>query len=498
MKPEVSTPSIDVTVSRLSHRLGGTVVGTVRVTGGSSPELRETVKSLEIALMGHCRLDERWHSTNNPASGTTSSHGVSNSSESTWDDFPNQDNTFCFWTTNRLDLLRLQERSSGRWEDVRPKPIILSAHEEQEETETEDEVHLEDQHLCFTFRVNLPIHNDQGQALPPTLVATSCRYYYTLVIRSETSADSASAQWLHIPVQVCTASPFFSLDNTTPSNRPPLQAMAHSSGLPCGVLTTMELQQWSGRLTVHHRHSAAHSQHICHRQGHMASQIQSMRVTDPQSGHPVCLLTVMGANVLHPGSRVVIKLDFPRKERRDADPWVPVHQASACIEGEEVAIRLRDGQRTRARAYLLDTAHVARIDPACMESVSLSMTLPLSAPCTVETERVEVRIRCIVDVCCGNANASSGAQENYRNLRLEIPCQVVHATHAWEEMQFEEEKEETVLERLYAKNIHPTNFDPTNPDFFPRKDIDEELTILSIRLADTCGLRPTTPYRQRA
>ena len=314
------------------------------------------------------------------------------------------------------------------------------------------------------------------------------------MIRFETSSTS-SPQWLQVPVEILTASPLFA-DRVNNEEKPVLQGLAHSSGLPCGVLTATELEQWGGRLTVHHRHSAAHSQHICHRRGHHHSQVQSMRVTDPKTGHPVCLLTVMGATLLHPGSRIVIKLDFPRTQEPNVK-WVPAHQASACIEGEEVAIRMRDGKRTRARAYLLDTAHVARIDPSCVESVSLSLLVPLSAPYTIETERVEVRIRCIIDICCSDIDdLAQKGKEDYRNLRLEIPCQVVHATGAWEE-----EKVEAGLDELsshsfggFHEDTEVQDYIPEDPRSFPANDIEDDLAILSLRLADTCNLRSKAPY----
>ena len=173
---EPSVPTVEVTFSRPTYRLGSSVVGTVRVTDPEGKPkgmaLRQTLQSLEIAMTGHCRLDARWHSRNKSISGSSHNSDQGSSDDIStqglvgiWRDFPHADNTLCIWSSNRLDLLSLKERDSGRWEDVSPKPIVLSGKRSDERVESRG-TKLEDTQLAFSFRVDLPT------SLPPTLVAT--------------------------------------------------------------------------------------------------------------------------------------------------------------------------------------------------------------------------------------------------------------------------------------------------------------------------------------
>jgi len=499
-----------------------------------------------------------------------------------WLDYVPAENTTCIWSTNGLlELMSLPERDWGRWEEVRPKPIVLpgwsrpsrprpslsrrsSGTTPQKTNEPPSSSSLNaDRQLLFTFRIDLPAVSED-LPLPPTLVATSCRYYYTLIIRMVTIKSIKRKQpptWIQIPIRVLTAAPLYSKLHTSypirnpvlslpiPMNNPAaviigtptrttamtttktnaavlLHAMAHSQGLP-GRITATELNAWDGRLTAHYRHSAAHSQHMCPRPLLTSSDaapaappaVQTMKVTDPVSGRRVALLTVLGGSQLYPGSRIVLQLDFPHKSKQqhttgssdDAkddndhhNNWVPLYQASACLEGEETVIRVRDGHRARARLHLFDTAHVPNLDPACIESVSLPLLLPLDAPVSVATAQVEIFIRIVMDLVVGtttttaNTSTTDGgtsttsasaatAAKTFRNLRLEIPCSVVHAPFAWELDQDddrdpeeeEEEPEETTQPGAHAR-------------FFPTSDIHKELKILSLCLADRCHLRPTT------
>ena len=506
-------PRVDVTLSRPAYRLGGTVVGMIRIESslkGSDdthittrasalseplPSPREEIESLEIAMVAQCRLDERWHSAKSQLKDSSLSDPTD-----LWKEFPQAKNTHCVWSSNRIDLLQLQERSTDRWEDVRPKPIRLPGRTNERVDNSSQEngsngfpsatpvIGLENFQLVYTFRVDLPV---ASSLVAPTLVATSCRYHYAIVIRLVSRA-SPKPTWIQVPVQIEMADPTSATTKVNvETSSSSLSAMAHSNGLPT-VLTAAELNQWEGRLSAH-RQSIAHSRHI---RRDSPSSVQSMRVTDPGTGKPACLLTMMGAAILHPGSRMILKLDFPTSRRKDDDNdellWVPVHQVSACLQGEEIAIRLGDGQRTRARSFLFDTAH-QRIDPLSVVSTSLSLLLPLSAPCTVATERVEISVQCIVDIVVGDKKNKSG-EWNYRNLRMEIPCQVVHAAWAWEE---KEESHQSVgkaiLDELDARQQRQYT-DPTDPRSFVTRDTTEELRILSLCLADKCDLLPKTPY----
>jgi hypothetical protein len=174
-----------------------------------------------------------------------------------------------------------------------------------------------------------------------------------------------------------------------------------------------------------------------------------MRVSDP-SGAPVALLTVRGATQLSPGSRLLLQLDFPNPERRDQldddqlDDWVPCYQASACLQGEEMVLQRHTAgkgvgpiRRKRARKLLLSTAHEL-MDPDCAERVCLNLLVPADAPCTLQTDIVEISLWCVVDLTVGTSSRSNGgtaadnSKAQHHNLRLEIPCRLGHAPTAVE------------------------------------------------------------------
>lgn len=443
-------PLVEFTLARPYARIGGVAVGMIRITTNGNPP---NIESFELMLTAQCKLDPRWHGQI-PASV----------------DFPfHSDNTICIWSSNRLDLIKLQERHWDQWHEVRPRPIVWPGRKVGPHVPPpEMDVRLEDLHRAFTFRFDLPMDKE----LPPTLIATSCRYYYTILARLKMKCGLI--RWFQIPIRVLTASPVYTTPHSLDEDSV-LQAMAHSSGLPAGIMTMSQLYPIEGRLTVHYQQSAAFGQHMSLR---IPSMIQSMLVTDPLTNRPVCVLTVMGATVLHPGSRVAIKLDFPSRMANKSD-WIPVFQASACLEGEEMVTRFRDKRRSRARAHLFDTAHEGPLDPDCIECISLPLVMPMDAPVSVRTDHVEISIRCLVDIVVG---------EDYRNLRLEIPCQVVHAQMAWE---LAEEKDHETLDLW---EIDYSDYSPTDPSWFPVSDISEELNILSLHLADRCQIRPYKPY----
>jgi hypothetical protein len=491
-------PEVFVTLSRPAYRLGGTVVGTIQVrcnpfSLADDVRPRDLLDSLSWMVIGRCRLDPRWHKDSNYQKAFDKRSA------------PVQDlpaNTVCFWSTEPIELLDLKERAEGRWEDVKPKPIHLPGRKRSLKSSTSSEssfgsnlVFLEDQQLAFTFRFDLP------SDLPHSVSATSCRYTYTILLCMRPNAALNAVEkltWIEVPLRVLTA------DNPDPmSSAPPHalatsqgQAVAHSSGLACH-LTASELHQPTGQLTVH-RHGAALFRHV---RRHDPRHLQTMRIADPESDLNVCVLTIVGASRLSPGSRLVLKLDFPRRQAASAanvggGDWLSCYQASACLQGEEVVIQL-NGSRKKARSLLLATAH-ERIDPVCTECACLPLMLPLDAPCSIQTNILEISISIRVDITVGNAKG-----DGYRNLQLEIPCRVVHGTSAYEEQENEGEEERP---RAFLANRGGDDddandataaaaqpFDSRDPHNFPTHDIHEDLKILSLAMAEQCGLRPTAP-----
>lgn len=494
-------PDVSVTLSRPAYRLGGTVVGTIQVrcnplTLTDDVRPRDLLESLCWMVVGRCRLDPRWHTVSDyqKAFDKRPPHVQ---------DLPSVDpNTVCFWSTEPIELLDLKERTEGRWEDVKPKPIHLpgrkrsiKGYASSESSFDSNLVFLEDQQLAFTFRFELP------SDLPHSVSATSCRYTYTILLcmrPKDTLNTKDKVQWIEAPLRVLTADNPDPMPSTAPAAHAHAtsqgQAMAHSSGLTCH-LTASELHQPTGQLTVH-RHGAALFRHVRRRD---QRHLQTMRIADPASDQAVCVLTIVGASRLSPGSRLTLKLDFPNQQSSSPNngggDWLSCYQASACLQGEEVAIHM-NGSRKKARSLLLATAH-ERIDPVCTECACLPLMLPLNTPCSIQTSILEISISIRVDITVGNATG-----EGYRNLQLEIPCRVMHGTSAYEEQENDEEERPQAFLQASAGGSDDEDEgntasaqpkDSCDPRTFPTHDIHEDLQILSLSLAEQCGLRPQVP-----
>ncbi|GKY93086.1 hypothetical protein MPSEU_000276900 [Mayamaea pseudoterrestris] len=468
---------VEVVFSRPAFRQGGTLVGSVRVTRDDTNNAsiippRNLIKSLDFCVMGRCRLDPRWHNVKEYQDAQL----VAKKSL-IWG-MDHDKNSVCFWATQPIDLMEYQERTVGRWDDVKPKPILL---EEGDETNVSvaEEISLEDHQLAFTFQANLPV------SLPHSMQGTSCRYYYAVVIKLLLRSQK-NARWIQTPFLVLTKHPDFDhiADDDSASLRKfrlaPCQAVVHSSGLPCFV-TAAELHHPGGTLTVN-QHGASQFSNV---RRDDPKHLQTMRVADP-SGEPVCILTLLGASVMHPGSRVKLTFDFPLTK-----DWVPCHQVCACLQGEEIAIR-RDGSCKRSRSYLFSTAH-EYFDPKCIERVTLELLLPLDAPCSIKTDVVAISIRCLVDISV----EQPGKEGDFQNLRLEIPCEVTHSVAAYERTDDDARLRDnlSIDELLGDGNGEQLDKDPTNPASFQNVGISEELKILSMHMAESCGLRPR-PSRQ--
>jgi hypothetical protein len=536
-------PFIEVVLSRSSYRVGESVVGTIRLVPPTKSQQspREIFRDSYLFVAGWCRLNPRWHRASESAKlyeHPAVHHNMQNRRESNGSVVIDE-NCVCFWTTHILHLQDLKERVNGRWEDVKPKPIGGSAalaegrgkskegHNESNGQGTNNKP-LEFQQLAFTFRSELPLD------LPHTLRANSCRYFYAVIVGTRVQLPSSRKQWLRhaTPIQVLSMRPDQPLlpDQSATAGQANLpkvytigscSAMAHSVGLPCHVTAT-QLSQPPGQILVNRRGSSSLGGMLMARcrspeaASVVRSNLQTMRITDLQ-GMPVCVLTVMGVAIASPGSRIVLKLDFPIPRRgRRPDPWTPCYQVSASLEGEEVALYL-DGTRKRAQAYQFDTAHEL-VDPDCTERVCLSLQVPLDAPTTVSTDIVEIKLKCILDITVGSGTSSGDESQQqhpqYSNLRLELAGRIVHPLSEYEVMLAGEDVDqdeddaylklpldELILGESYRSGVsHPgmpplietaairSTQDSTHPSSFVTKDIREDLTILSLRMAKECHL----------
>jgi len=577
---------VEITLSRPAYRAGSTVVGTVRVylqpQTSLSPqepsltqlllqdgdeEIRNLLQSLELVLVGRCKLDSRWHSVEARKNWLLNGPWLART-------FPPKDAaSYCFWSTDPVDLLAAKEREQGRWNDSSGsssgnpcRPIRLNGeqyrrnrrhhlrHDDDDDRIGGDvaasSIHIGDsinvaqqqqppvlleekRQLAYTFRVDLP------SDLPHTMIGTSCRYSYAVGVRYiptssvENSkapggtAATAKPKWHCIPFTVWTSDPDEPAQPDVAASagsavQPHFRlstcsVLAHSSGLPFAV-TASELHGYDGQLSVN-RYGAGQYGHVRRRRHHGSDRhdgqqqqqqtVQTMRVADP-SGRPVCVLTMIGTSPAFPGSRFVLKFDFPVRttaarsvtkvnssatksgeEDNDAPQWVPCYQVSACLEGEEVALKPDGISKTRARAYRFDTAH-EDVDPDCTERVCLHLLLPLDAPCTLKTNVVQVLVRCIVDISVLSGRGSDGTAQ-YQNLRLEVPCEVKHGLASYECKEGDEDdllRQVPSIAELMGGKDDGDKSDPLHPAAFRTDDIRSEMKILSLHMANRCGLRP--------
>lgn len=452
----------------------------------TSTPIRETLQSLQLFLVGRCRLDPRWHNVKeflklHEGRGPGLVRRL-----------PTESNTFAFWATEPLELLKLHERNQGRWEDVCPKPIHLPGLESPSPsvislaTIQRRVSNLEHHQLAYTFRADLA-----DEDLPHSLSSSSCRYHYAVVIHLRSKAGNNQTRWVQHPFTVLTPDPYtdtlltsepIPLKPQLKATSAPCQAMAHSSGLPCAI-TASDLHQLGGQLTVN-RHGSSLYRHV--RPPTTAGHLQTLRVADP-SGAPVCVLTMIGISPLSPGSRILLKFDFPlgNSAPSESAACVPCHQVSACLQGEESVVR-RDGSRVRTRTHLWDTAH-EYVDPHCTERTCLHLLLPPDAPCTLETDIMAIAIWCTVDVSVSKAGGTG-----FQNLRLEIPCRVLHGVAAFERPDDGDDAAQRTPSLGEFMGCEPSS-DAKDPSSFYSKDIAEDLRILSLSMADKCGLKPVAP-----
>jgi hypothetical protein len=250
-------------------------------------------------------------------------------------------------------------------------------------------------------------------------------------------------------------------------------AMAHSAGLPCHVSAT-DIYRPKGATTVNRNANLLSTI--------AKGNVQTLRIADP-SGHPCCILTALGCQVVNPGGHVLLQFDFPSSS--SSSSWIACHQVSVCLQGEEVAL-YEDGSTNRTRAFLLDTAHEL-VESGYTERVSLNLHVPLDCPCTVRTDLVKITCTCRIDMSVGD---NSGG---YTNLQFHLPCTVAHSPTENDEHEFDDDDnddaETTPLDEfILDAPLSVVETDSRKPASFQTNDIQRDLKVLSLQMVETCGL----------
>jgi hypothetical protein len=182
---------------------------------------------------------------------------------------------------------------------------------------------------------------------------------------------------------------------------------------------------------------------------------------------------------MNPGGHLLLQFDFPSS-------WVPCHQVSACLQGEEIAL-YEDGSTNKTKTLLLDTAY-EMVEPGYTERVSLSLFLPLDCPCTVLTDLVKMSVQCRIDLACEKSDGG------YTNLQFRLPVKVAHSPTADEANNGNDYNDEdantTPLDEIVlgAEALSLIEKDSRKPGSFVTRDIRKDLVVLSLQMVEACGL----------
>jgi hypothetical protein len=488
--PNVSSTSsqLEVILSRTCYRVGGTLVGSLRLIipfSDPSPSPLETSVSADnnssgisrnsyweeatVHARGQCRLDPRWH---NPLA-----YDQYRNLSSSRTDMPREQddpNVCTVWKTNTVSLLTLTERKLGKWHRVRPRPLSMPPENPEhyftecindyenlkDDDESEDpSLNLENRQLCVTFRVHLP------EDLIPSVSLTCCRYSYHIHVEAKTKTGIHLVE--QIPFTVWSALSPREIVTLLPKIDGQCLAMAHSSGLPC-YLSTDEIYAPQGQTTVINRNSKWDT--------------KNLRITDP-SGNHCCQVTAFGSQIMSPGvGQLLLQFDF------DAD--TTCYGVSACLESEEIALRhyteraKNSGHSERERerrtsTQWWDTQHEP-VEPGFTDCVTLRLHLPPESPISVMTDVVRLQYVCRIDITVSTSPAG-----RFTSFSWTLPVHVVHPATAEE------------LEQSHVCNRDPWETDdvwnkeasePITSVKFPTQDIMVDLKILSRILLEKCDL----------
>jgi len=134
--------------------------------------------------------------------------------------------------------------------------------------------------------------------------------------------------------------------------------------------------------------------------------------------------------------------------------------------GEESAV-YEDGKTKRTQTHIFDTCHEF-VEPGITQRVSKYLLLSVDSPCNLITDVMELTIKCQVDI-----TIQEGKSGKFNNLKIELPCHVLH--------QLEKDSDQAALEDTRIPTL--TEMLGLKPDkAFPTEDIIPDLKVLSLEM----------------
>jgi len=462
---------IKLVLSRSTYPVNSSVVGTICVPTD------QKLESLQIYVAGRSRLDSRWHDIGQITKmyGTHPCHDelppwvepfaedccFGSSSRNVVDESQvekeNSDyaknrrdsHSICFWSTNVLTLWR-NGRHEGGVPVVKDRPINPLMVENREalqmhgsewfkrandfvdrvqdydgDFEYDDESSISEYNSCsdrqeeskedrfkkneeiipdgasqrrpqyFTFRVDLP-----GD-IAPTVNAVCCRYFYSVVLFVKTKGGKSIV--LQAPFNVVASKKDWNTGEEgknktqTKISIGAIHALAHERPDLIPLKLSYKAEPWS----------------ISVRRSHSGWDTTNTKLIElEEGGHKCGTLCIIGGGIMVPGDEISLQFVFSRESCR-----LPCYQVSACLQGEEFAIGV-NGTRKKSRTFVFSSDSEKVYSET--DSVSLGLSLPLTAPTSILTDFVARTILCKVDV-----TVRTPGMKSYRFLTVQFPCRVV-------------------------------------------------------------------------
>lgn len=208
----------------------------------------------------------------------------------------------------------------------------------------------------------------------------------------------------------------------------------------------------------------------------------------------------IGQGSLVPGTRLGLRVQFPICEGDECSKGtgiIPCHRVCCALVGEEYAVfegsSTTNGsskKRVKTRSYVFDYAYDL-VHFGYTEAISLGLVLPLDCPVTVKTDLIEVTVTLMVEFTVGSSTigvcdkeTQSGDQGEFKVIRLDLPCEVIHGDVLFSLENRDEEGERHVSSRRTLQLFWNNDNTETNDEGLDDIDIQPDLKLLSLRLKE--------------